>query len=100
VDSSTTPAYGTPSGFATPHVTTTLTVPLGAQSGAQGSPVKLIGGRRVEGLPPYAIGEQKLRVAINGIRLISGIDFEELTDTSLIVRHPLGVGDYLEAWTE
>lgn len=100
IDGSTAPTYGTPSGFATAHAQATLSVPLGAQSAAQGSAVKLVGGRTIEGLPPYAIGERRLRVAINGIILVSGVDYEELTDTSIVVRHPLGVGEYLEAWTE
>jgi len=100
IDGSTAPTYGTPSGFATAHAETTLSVPLGAQSATQGVAVKLLGGRNITGLPPYAIGEQRLRVAINGTLLVRGEDYEELTDTSIVVRHPLGVGDTLEAWTE
>lgn len=100
VQTSAAPTYGTPSNFSTAHAQVTLTVPLGAQSAVAGSPVKLKGGRTLSGLPPYAIGEQKLRVAINGVRLISGVDFEEVTDTSAVIRHPLAVGDFLEAWTE
>lgn len=100
VSSSSSVAYSTPANFTDPFAETTISVPLGAQGALTGDPVKLQGGRTIEGLPPYAIGENKLRVAIGGVRMLRGIDFEELTDTSIVMRHPLKVGEFLEAWAE
>lgn len=94
------PDFNTLSGFFGSWTQVSLTIPTGAQAAAAGDPVKLRGGHLIENLPPYEIGASKLRVAIDGIRLIPGVDYEEKTNTSVVIRTELKVGSYLEAWVE
>lgn len=98
IEGSSSPAYGSVQGFQGTWATTVLSVPSGAQAALAGSPLRLRGGRLVQGLPVYEIGSHRLQVAIDGVRLIGGVDFEETSGTSVTVHHELRVGQNLEVW--
>lgn len=88
------------SGFSGQWQTVDLTVDGGAQAAVAGSPVRLRASRLVEGLPAYPVGQNRLRVALDGVKLVLGRDFEESSTTSILVRVPMAPGQYLEAWVE
>lgn len=92
------PEFGSLSGFFADAASVILNVPQGAVLAVAGSPVRLRAAREIQGLPPYEVGTNKLNVAIEGTRLIPGVDFEETSNTSVTIHHELGIGQYLEVW--
>jgi hypothetical protein len=100
VTDSAAPAYGPVVGFQEQWATAVLTVPTTAQAALAGDPVRLRGGHLIEELPVYDTTANKLRVAIDGQRLVPGIDFEKVSNTTLALLHELLVGQYLEVWVD
>jgi len=100
ISASGTPTYGIPTTFLRSYALVTLTVDGGAPAAAAGDPVRLRAGRLIDNLPNYPVGQNKLRVTVDREQLISGVDFDEVTNQSIVLHVPVLPDQYVEVWVE
>lgn len=100
ITASTAPAWGAVDGFSGNYSQVTLTIDGGAQAAQVADGVRLRAARLVEGLPAYVPGHDVLRVALDGVKLVRGRDYEERSNTSIVIRVPMEPDQILEAWVE
>jgi len=100
ISASAAPTWGVPGPFSRLYAMVTLTVDGGAPAAAAGDPVRLRAGRLIDNLPKYPVGQKKLRVTVDREQLVSGVDFDEVTDQSIVLHVPVLPDQYVEVWVE